>query len=206
MTITLWGSVGWSMGRGGGASLPQGGVAFVLCGLCFGSVLWIGRGTVGRWPWAGGHGHVCWLVSVTRALTFDDKRPNFQQGAPDQAMIPGTWGGRTTNLRLESDSYCESGPRESIRRKTPSFIACERFARLASNLRFAIFSPVKRNSQKMGVRFGNRETIRENQAIRANLRIDSRESGHLKSDSFSHLKQILQQKPAPTLTATDSYI
>ena len=29
--------------------------------------------------------------------------------------------------------------------------------------------------------FGNPETIRENQAIRANLRIDSRESGHLRS-------------------------
>ena len=33
---------------------------------------------------------------------------------------------------------------------------------------------------KKGVQFGNRETIRENQAIRANLRIDSRESGHLR--------------------------
>ena len=31
-----------------------------------------------------------------------------------------------------------------------------------------------------GVRFGNPETIRENQAIRTNLRIDSRESGHLR--------------------------
>ena len=40
------------------------------------------------------------------------------------------------------------------------------------------FSPLKRDSQK-GVQFGNPETIRENQTIRANLRIDSRESGHL---------------------------
>ena len=32
---------------------------------------------------------------------------------------------------------------------------------------------------KKGVQFGNAEMIRENQKIRANLRIDSRESGHL---------------------------
>ena len=32
---------------------------------------------------------------------------------------------------------------------------------------------------KKGVRFRKPETIRENQAVRANLRIDSRESGHL---------------------------
>ena len=32
---------------------------------------------------------------------------------------------------------------------------------------------------KKGVQFGNPETIRENQAIRANLRIDLCESGHL---------------------------
>ena len=50
------------------------------------------------------------------------------------------------------------------------FITCERFARITSNLRFAIF-------KSLGVQFGNPETIRENQAIRANLRIDSRESG-----------------------------
>ena len=36
--------------------------------------------------------------------------------------------------------------------------------------------------RKKGVQFGNAETIRENQAIRANLRIDSRESGHLSSE------------------------
>ena len=37
---------------------------------------------------------------------------------------------------------------------------------------------MKRDSQKKGVQFGNPETIRENQAIRANLRIDPHESGH----------------------------
>ena len=63
------------------------------------------------------------------------------------------------------------------------FITCERFARIASNLRFASSSPPKRGAQKKKrfrtVQFGNPATIRENQTIRANLRIDSRESGHL---------------------------
>ena len=36
--------------------------------------------------------------------------------------------------------------------------------------------------------FGDPETIRENQAIRANLRIDSRESGHLSSIAFNRLR------------------
>ena len=73
--------------------------------------------------------------------------------------------------------------RESIRRKKKNiFITCERFARIASNLRFAIFSPPPPSPiRNKGVRFSNPETIRENQAIRANLRIDSRESGHLRS-------------------------
>ena len=52
-------------------------------------------------------------------------------------------------------------------------------ASVGSNLRLTIFGPTKRDSQKKGVWFGKPETIRENQAIRANLRIDSRESGHL---------------------------
>ena len=71
--------------------------------------------------------------------------------------------------------------RESIRRKTSIFTTFERFARIASNLRFAIFSPPPPEARfaKKGVRFGNPETIRENQAIRSNLQIDSRESVHL---------------------------
>ena len=88
-----------------------------------------------------------------------------------------------SGLRWPGDSQRESGrfdSHESIRRKTPSFIVSGRFARIASNLRFAIVSPPKRDSQKKGVQFGDIETIRENQAIRANLRIDSRESGHLR--------------------------
>ena len=40
----------------------------------------------------------------------------------------------------------------------------------------ALRSAIRKNKR---VQFGNPETIRENQVIRANLRIDSRESGHL---------------------------
>ena len=51
----------------------------------------------------------------------------------------------------------------------------------ANRLKPAIrrFWPPEARSAKTGVQFGNAKTIRENQAIRANLRIDSRESGHL---------------------------
>ena len=47
---------------------------------------------------------------------------------------------------------------ESTRRKQKKnyFITCERFARIASNLQFAIFSPPKRDSHKKKVvQFGN---------------------------------------------------
>ena len=52
--------------------------------------------------------------------------------------------------------------RESIRanrfrkkkKKKPIFITCERFARIASNLRFAGFGPPKRDSQKQGFSSG----------------------------------------------------
>ena len=57
---------------------------------------------------------------------------------------------------------------------------CERFARIASNLRFRNFYP----PPEARVQFGDPETIRENQAIRANLQIDSRESGHLSIRSY----------------------
>ena len=68
--------------------------------------------------------------------------------------------------------------RESIRRKTPIFITCERFARIASNLRVAIFNPLKRDSQKRGSVRGPSNDLRES-GIHANLRIDSLESSHL---------------------------
>ena len=51
----------------------------------------------------------------------------------------------------------------------------------ANRLKPAIcnFQPSGSAIRKNGVQLGNPETIRENQAIRANLQIDSRESGHL---------------------------
>ena len=39
--------------------------------------------------------------------------------------------------------------------------------------------PKREKKKKKGVQFRNPERIRDNLAIRANLRIDSRESGHL---------------------------
>ena len=91
-------------------------------------------------------------------------------------------------LRWRGDSQRESGrfapidSPESIRRKILIFITFERFEQIASNLWFALFSPQSAIRNK-GVQFGKPETIRENQAIRANLRIDSRESGHLSRTS-----------------------
>ena len=73
---------------------------------------------------------------------------------------------------------------ESIRAKQKKYFHNVR-AICANGFKPAIqrFSPPKRDSQKKEVRFGNPEPgperIQENQAIRANLRIDSRESGHL---------------------------
>ena len=64
--------------------------------------------------------------------------------------------------------------------KTPIFlITCERFARITSNLRFAIFSPPEARFAKEGIRVGNPETIREEsggsremgESIRANRAI-----------------------------------
>ena len=74
--------------------------------------------------------------------------------------------------------------RESIRRKKNLFSSrLRRFARIDSNLRFASLSP-RSGIRKNGVQFGNPETIREKQATRANLRIDSRDSGHLSSSNI----------------------
>ena len=52
--------------------------------------------------------------------------------------------------------------------------------------------PPRSAIRKKGVQFGNpqAETIRENQAIRANLRIDSRESGHLSDSPLDALKWV----------------
>ena len=75
---------------------------------------------------------------------------------------------------MARESQCESGlfaridSRESIRRKKPMFTTCERFARIASNLRFATFSPLIPGALKCDSQKGS-ETIHENQAMRANL-------------------------------------
>ena len=77
----------------------------------------------------------------------------------------------SSELRWPGDSQCESGrfaridSHESIRRKTPIFIACERFARIASNLRFAVLAPRSAIRKRNGISSG---TL---------IRNDSRESG-----------------------------
>ena len=80
-------------------------------------------------------------------------------------------------LRWPGDSQ-----RESIRRKNKKKtyfhkVRAIRANRLKSAIR-KIFVP-RNVTRKKGVHFGNPQTIRANQPIRENLRIDSRESGHL---------------------------
>ena len=59
-------------------------------------------------------------------------------------------------VRLPGDSQRESGrfalidSRESIRRESPIFITYEQLPRIASNRRFAIFGPPKRDSHNRG--------------------------------------------------------
>ena len=78
-------------------------------------------------------------------------------------------------LRWPSDSQCGS------QQKKKNYLNSERASDSGG-------SPQTRDTQLLapcsairtkGVQFWNPETIRENQAMRANLRIDSRESGHL---------------------------
>ena len=75
--------------------------------------------------------------------------------------------------------------------KNPLFSQCSCASRrIASNPRFA----PKRDS-KEGFQFGNPQAIRTNRLIRANLQIDSRESGHLSSSvSVSAMKCITNSK------------
>ena len=69
----------------GGCSCPKVGVALILCGGCvWGLLVFLGGGGVlmscgseGRLL-AGGRGHVCWVISMTRTLTFNGKGPDFQ--------------------------------------------------------------------------------------------------------------------------------
>ena len=92
-------------------------------------------------------------------------------------------------LRWPGDSQRESGrfaqidSRESIRSKKKPLLRAIRANRLKPAIRN--FCPSIRAIRKTGVQLGNPETIRENQAIQANLRIDSHESGHLSFDGLS---------------------
>ena len=70
--------------------------------------------------------------------------------------------------------------------KKTIFVTFTRFARIASNLRFAIFQVPQSAIRKKGVQFGNPQAIRAHQAIRANLQINLRESGHLKPTTRSY--------------------
>ena len=90
---------------------------------------------------------------------------------------------REESATSQTDVQSLDGPAIRNARKTPIFITCYRFARIASNLRFAIFSPPKRNLQERSS-LREPEMIRENQAICANLRIDSCKSGQLRSKDF----------------------
>ena len=91
-------------------------------------------------------------------------------------MMKATSWGRGSLSHLDGPairSANQGDSRESIRRKMPILIMFERFARIASSLRFATLVP--RNAiRKKGIQFGNPETTRANQVICANLRIDSR--------------------------------
>ena len=83
-------------------------------------------------------------------------------------------------LRWPGDSQRESGRFARIdSQKTPYFHNVR--AVRANGIKPAIrkFWPPEARFAQKGVLFGNPDTIRKNQAIRANLRIDSRESGHL---------------------------
>ena len=71
---------------------------------------------------------------------------------------------------------------------------CKRFSRIVSNLRFGIFGPPSVIRQE-GVQFRRSETIRKHQVICANLRLDSRESGHLRCCNATSLKQMLGWTP-----------
>ena len=94
------------------------------------------------------------------------------------------------NLRWPGDLQCEVGrfaridSRESIRRKTYFHnVQAIRANRLKPAIRNVL---VPRNAvREKGFQFGSPQALRENQAILANLRIDSSESGHLR---FKHIR------------------
>ena len=76
--------------------------------------------------------------------------------------------------------------------KEPISITCERFARIASNLRFPIFSPLEARFAKEGLSSG---TLKRFARIRRFARIcESRESGHLRQiDLQTHQNALWKQ-------------
>ena len=130
-------------------------------------------------------------VPFTGAASLLDKERSFgvlQEGSGD--------------LRWPGDSQHESGRFARIDSQTKPYFHNVRAIR-ANRLKPAISNsypppPPKRDSEKKGnraIQFGNPETIRENHAIRANLRIASRESGHLSWRTVS--RKMKQNCPAP---------
>ena len=103
-----------------------------------------------------------------------ENRDHFQaRGWPETVLEILSQCLRQLQLRLHGDSQHESGrfaritSRESLCRKTLTkrlfFITFEQFARIASNLLFAIFCPEVRFAER--VPFGNPQAIRANRAI-----------------------------------------
>ena len=89
-----------------------------------------------------------------RFFCFRGPRPRMRKGTSPQSTL---WGHSET-LRYPGNSQRESGrfARIDSQKKKRIFITFKRIARIASNLRFAMFSAPKSDSQK-GVQFWNPE-------------------------------------------------
>ena len=114
-----------------------------------------------------------WLPKFCRTFGF---LQNFLQQVFYNAQPSTEPAYRTAKVpqNLDGPAICNANrgdSRESIRKKCDSSESPE-------NCDSQFFVP-RSAIRKKGIQFGNPETIRKNQAIRANLRIDSRESGHL---------------------------
>ena len=125
-------------------------------------------------------------IPLRRALRRFAFLVGLSTGNPPKIWIFTAWNRTRNRTRTPSDRWPGDSQRKLGRfaridsQKKPYFRTRERFARFVSNLRFALLSPPPpeaRFATKKGVQFGHPETIR------ANLRIDSRELGHL---SYTH--------------------
>ena len=117
----------------------------------------------------------CQLIEAGMKLSGKARFPKKFMWVPCRVLSQ-----QMRHLRWAGDSQRESGRFARIdSQKIPILIMFERFARIVSNLRFASLECLETRFAETGVLFGNRQAIHVNQAIRANLRINSRESGHL---------------------------